>query len=205
MPVFSPWAGHWLLNWGKHNTLKTEVLWVREEPELRADKCNATPEKFPKYFDDFWHPAFCCVWESPYVNIHRMELLQVLSVPKGTCSIKQAPGSSHHVIWSLTAVTCCFDASFSTRPPRPGLPRTHPDHSKLTGCSNKSGCTGSGNSVMKDCDESKRNLFCFCVNNTISKVSRLGLDKETHPSPTFLPTTSAHFVLNFHNSPASES
>lgn len=161
MPVFSPWPGRWLLNWEDPTLCKLKFF--ESERSLNSEQTSETQlnlKTFQNIPDFFWHPAFCSVWESPYVNIHRMELLQVLSVPEGTRSIKQAPGSSHHMIWSLPAVTCCFDASSSTRPPRtapdplPWSPSDPPgsqqaDWMQLIMCAgNKSDCTLS-DSVMK--------------------------------------------------------
>lgn len=114
MPVLSPWPE--LMTREKATFCKLKFFKSERSPNSEQTSETQHLIMFQRIPDYFWRPAFFFVWESPYVNIHEVELLQVLSVPDGTCSIKPAPGSSHHMIWSLTG-TCCFDASFvSTRP-----------------------------------------------------------------------------------------
>lgn len=155
MPVFSPWPGRWLLNW--ENPTLCKLKFFESERSLNSEQTSETQylKTFQNIPDFFWHPAFCSVWEGPYVNIHRMELLQVLSVPEGTCSIKQAPGSSHRsnmLFW-------CFVLHQTPPDPTPRSPSDPPgpqqaDWMQLIMCAgNKSDSTLSDNSVMKACDE----------------------------------------------------
>lgn len=105
MPVLCPWSE--LLNWEKVTFCK---LQFKSERSPNSEQTSETQHliMFQSIPDYFWHPAFFFVRESPYVHIHRVALLQVLSVSKGTCSIKPAPGSPHHMIWSLRRSNMMF-------------------------------------------------------------------------------------------------
>lgn len=85
---------------------------------------------------------------------------------------------SNMLFWCFVLHQTSSDRPGPPRTPSPGLPRTHPDHSKLTGCS--SSCVQATNQTALYQTvwwrPGKGNLFCIGVNNTISKVSRLGLD-----------------------------